>query len=475
MLDQLAANLVTFFMRAQIARGQCERRVRAMHWWLEIHRHPRTQLRDNRGRVPFRKQSLGRLANVDVRVAQQREQFVITLPAEVFHGEPLGCLVAHAVEPSLRPFDPRGVAVGVLIAVVLVVPVEHVEAAIRGDLLGHRHKPGIVGDEEVGFPRAEVGRPLSFDFIRIHAVAVNVPHVERAVVTLGEGRAIEPGDAAVGRLLMLVLDDRLDLPRVRRIGPRLPVVVAGLDDVPEVIDHAGREEEAAFLVDGNPPGVARSLGVNLKLTRAGIDPPQRDGQRPARMILFEVGVLGTVLHMRKIEHAVEAIQPAIGPPGEGIRQLMRVVSTKPGDDRFDRVGLEVAIGVAGKQNVRRVGDPDAAMPHRNPRGNVQPVEEHGRLVNLAIAIGVFQHLDPVAPLARLAAGILQRLRHPDAALLVDAHRHRVHQVRLARHKLDLKPLGHDHLRQRLSGRQRGSRRHVLVPRNHRIGSERGPG
>ena len=56
-------------------------------------------------------------------------------------------------------------------------------------------------------------------------------------------------DAAVGRLLMLEIDDRFDLPGVRRIGSALPDVVAGLGEMPEVIDHARRHEQRTFETD----------------------------------------------------------------------------------------------------------------------------------------------------------------------------------------------------------------------------------
>ena len=50
-------------------------------------------------------------------------------------GAPRRVLVADAVEPALEPVDAGGVAVGVLIAVVAVVPVEDVEAAVGAGLL----------------------------------------------------------------------------------------------------------------------------------------------------------------------------------------------------------------------------------------------------------------------------------------------------------------------------------------------------
>ena len=77
---------------------------------------------------------------------------------------------------------------------------------------------------------------------------------------------------------MLVLDDRADLPGERRIGPALAVVVAGLGQVPEVVDHAGADEGAAFVVPGDAPGIARPFAEELELARPRMDAEQRAGE-----------------------------------------------------------------------------------------------------------------------------------------------------------------------------------------------------
>ena len=66
---------------------------------------------------------------------------------------------------------------------------------------------------------------------------------------------------------MLVLDDRVELPGERRIRAALAMVVAGLGQVPEVVDHAGADEGAALAVEGDAPGVARPLAEELELAR----------------------------------------------------------------------------------------------------------------------------------------------------------------------------------------------------------------
>ena len=64
---------------------------------------------------------------------------------------------------------------------------------------------------------------------------------------------------------MLVLDDRVDLPGERRVRAALAVVVAGLGEVPEVIDHAGADEGAPFVIQGDAPGIAGPFGEEFEL------------------------------------------------------------------------------------------------------------------------------------------------------------------------------------------------------------------
>ena len=193
-----------------------------------------------------------------------------------------GVLVADPVEAALQAVDAGGVSVGVLIAVVAVVPIQNVEAPVGAGLLHDGHEPRIVRRQEIGFAEALVGRAIPLDPIDVDAAAVDVAHVELAPVLLGIGVAVEVVDAAVGRLLMLVLDDAFDLPRERRIRTALTVVVAGLDQMPQMVDHARADERFPLVVEGDPPRVARPLAEDLELARTRMDAEHRAGE-------FELG------------------------------------------------------------------------------------------------------------------------------------------------------------------------------------------
>src|SRR5882724_8653886 len=104
---------------------------------------------------------------------------------------------------------------------------------------------------------------------------------------------------------MLVLDDGADLPGERRIRAALAMVVAGLGEVPEVIDDAGGDEGVAVVIEGEAPGIAGALAEDFELLGPGMDAEQ--GAR-------EVKRLAVLLDDAAIEDAVQAIKPAIGAP-----------------------------------------------------------------------------------------------------------------------------------------------------------------
>ena len=125
-------------MKAGLERPDADQRPEAVHPGRAAALSSRTSassLLADRGRGPFGQQPLGDVAVVDVRAAQELDQLVVARLGQVEPGPPRRLLVPHAVEPALEPVDAGGVAVGVLVAVIAVVPVEDVEAAVGPGLL----------------------------------------------------------------------------------------------------------------------------------------------------------------------------------------------------------------------------------------------------------------------------------------------------------------------------------------------------
>ncbi len=174
--------------------------------------HERLRPGTGLGMGPLDQQPLRDIAEIDVGTLEPLNQLRIGLLGQVESRSTRPVLVANAVEPPLEAIDALRIASGVLIAVVAIVPVENVEAAIGAGLLRDRHEPGVVGGEKVGAWFRLVGRPMSFQGVDVDGVPVNIPHVEMFAELGRIGVAVEEVDPAVRRLLMLVVDDRAELP-----------------------------------------------------------------------------------------------------------------------------------------------------------------------------------------------------------------------------------------------------------------------
>ena len=116
------------------------------------------------------------------------------------------------------------------------------------------------------------------------------------------------------------------------------------------------------------------------------------------------------------------------------------------------VELEVTIDVGVGEESRRLRDVDDVVEDRDSqrRNESSLLDESVRAVALPIAVGVLQHRDPVAVRPRpISAAIVDPLRDPDPAGMVDVHIGRVEEKGCAsphRHfqgRVDLEHLGRD--------------------------------
>ena len=175
-----------------------------------------------------------------------------------------------------------------------------------------------------------------------------------------------------------------------------------------------------------------------------------------------VGLAVPRLHLAGVEDAVPAVEPAVGPPGQRVGQLVGVGAAEAGRDDLAGVGLAVAVGVAEEEDVGRVGDPDAAVADGDARGDVEALGEDREPVGLAVAVGVLEDLDAVAARSGGAAGIFEALGDPDPPALVEGHGDRVDDVGLGGDDLDAESRRHGHGADRLGRRSRRVGRPVLA-------------
>ena len=246
--------------------------------------------------------------------------------------------------------------------------------------------------------------------------------------------------------------DRLDVVEAPGIEvlPRLPLVAAVLDHVVEVRDHAGGLKGIPQVVEVDAPGIARALGKEFKLMPQRVVPPDGGIEPDAIVVggarLADIGVG---------EHAVAAVEPAIGAPGERVEGFVGVVvSPAVQQDLWRAVGHVVAVGIGNEQEVRRRTDPHPTEANLQRTDEVEALAKHRPLVEGIVAVGVFEDQDPVAGFfGRHPHGIGVGLGHPQAATVVEGHRNRLPHLGLGGEQLHGEAWRHGHRLGGILGRQ----------------------
>ena len=100
----------------------------------------------------------------------------------------------------------------------------------------------------------------------------------------------------------------------------LPLVAAALNHVIQVRDDAGGDERLAVVVEIDAPGIARAVGEDLEDVPRRVIAPDAGVDRRALVV-----GRARLADLRMREHAVAAVEPAVGAPGEGVERLVRVL------------------------------------------------------------------------------------------------------------------------------------------------------
>ena len=221
----------------------------------------------------------------------------------------------------------------------------------------------------------------------------------------------------------------------------LPEVAGPLHHVEQVGNDAAGQEALSLVIEIDSPGIAGAVGEDFELTPGGVIPPDAGVEAGPFVVpgpgLTDVGVG---------EDSVAAIKPAIGSPDERIEGLVRVLVTPAIQQDLGRpIGNIVFIVVGNEQQLGSGPHPDAAKSHFDATDEVELVGEDGPLVELSIAIHVFENQDAVAGLFgfdphRIGIG----LGHPQPAPRVDGHRNRLLDVGFTGERRDPEPLGNGH-------------------------------
>ena len=206
-----------------------------------------------------------------------------------------------------------------------------------------------------------------------------------------------------------------------------------------MLDHADGREGVAVVVEVEPPRVAGAFREDFEHVLRRVKTPD-----PGVEALTLRGGCARFAHVGMCEHAVRAIEPSVGPPGERVEHLVRVVVSPAVEHHLRRPGGTIlSLDDGDEQQIRRRSDPDAAEPHLNRAEEIQVFHEDLPLVESSVAVGVLEDENPVSPLAfGCAHGIRMRFSDPQPAAVVVGKRDGPHDIGLRRRQRHRKALGH---------------------------------
>ena len=271
---------------------------------------------------------------------------------------------------------------------------------------------------------------------------VAAEHVDLADVRRGRVHAVERRGALVTGTARAAAAARQPLD----VGE----VAVGDRQVPALIVVGGRAEHVERLREAQPPRVVRGHRQVLELAAVGLE-AVRALRELHRLAVHDAVVAGVA------DHSPDAV---VGRVLEVRRSGVRVPDAPAAVQHLTGVRFVVAVRVLEEQEIRLRRDDDPAVGEGEAARHVEVLGKDGELVRAAVAVRVFEDLDPVV--ARVAVEdfvrIVHRLDHPQAAALVERHGDRLDDVGLAREQLDLE------LARRLDELQRVRRRErQLIP------------
>ena len=343
----------------------------------------------------------------------------------------------------------RVVASDLVVADDLVIPVDHVEAAVRPHR--HRDRPEeriVAGDEIVEMLESVAG---SFTMLadRVDLRGDRVRDVHHAVVALRPDTDVgerQPAEARAAHLEIRGLDGER-----RLIGLREAVRAAGIEAILMERHHRVAvvvgflDERLAFAGQDEAPDIARTDARRLE------EAAVRTEARHARA--REIGDLSLGRgDLAGIESALREPEPAERRTGELMREEMRILHPEAREQHLAPVGLAVAVGVTEEGHVMAVLDDRAILVRQDAFGNRQALGEGARLAyaglerlveddHLVAGLGLIERLGR----RRVLVGIdrvFERGAGPSPALLVEDQHDELAEVGgLLGEELDLETRG----------------------------------
>ena len=191
------------------------------------------------------------------------------------------------VESAVSAIDPFWICVGILIAVITVIPIENDHTAIGSNFLCNGHEPNVIAGQEIGLAETFVSRTGALDAIAIDASSMDIAHVEFIAILFGICWRIEILDSAIGRHLVFVLHYRVGKPGVRWVRAALTKVVGGLGQMPKMVDHAGADECTPLVIKSDAPWVTRPFTEQVEFLGDRVNAKHRTSKVEYTIVLFD--------------------------------------------------------------------------------------------------------------------------------------------------------------------------------------------
>jgi hypothetical protein len=338
------------------------------------------------------------------------EEFLVTELRQVRRGDTWLVLVPHAPDAAAGLVAVGMGARDLVVRNDLVVPVNDVERAVGPERDGDGPEPRIVGDEEVGQFLVAITAAFRRGLDELDAAGDGIGEVEQA----GALRPLSPGGGQgdVRKRAPLVIRQREaaqagaahlrgeDRRRHERLIRAQLLLRAGLvmrarlvrrDGIAEVVRllHPG----LALARDRQAPDVVRSGGEVLEHRAVGRE--ARELGLVEHDLLRAVGERAAVgpHDLRVVEQPLRGENEPAGHARELVREQMRVLRAKTGEDDVVRVGAAVVIRVPVKTDVRAVLHEDAVLPRQDAERHDEVVGKDAGLAGQATRIPIVRGRD----------------------------------------------------------------------------------
>ena len=247
---------------------------------------------------------------------------------------------------------------------------------------------------------------------------------------LGELVGLVVGQPAQAGAVVQVVDDVRGVAQaVVRLAEA--VVVRAPDQLRDRLAVAVRRVQVAPWIDRNPEWIHLPACKHFQPTAIGAK-----AEGVSAVHGHFVAVLA--LHLAVVGEAVAGIHPAVGHQGVAVGHAVGVAVAEAFVQRLTLVGLAVAIGIGEFQDPAALAHDHALAVAQRQHADwyVQFVVEHRHFLGFAVLVEVAQHNQFVGALAGFRCPrVVVTAGHPQSALGVVGHLHRLVDVRLAGHKL----------------------------------------